>query len=126
MENLEKNLRQEKAYNPEMIKEANELIYDYFSRYDRERVEKYCKIKQLSNYHPVGKFLVVLEFDYQKPVIPKETSFINDLGADSLLMVDFIMSCEQKFGKTVPDEDAMSIITVADFYDVFERYWFKK
>ena len=39
MENLEKKSQPEKAYNPEMIKEAKELIYDYFSRYDRERVE---------------------------------------------------------------------------------------
>ncbi len=81
-----------------MIKEANELIYDYFSRYDRERVEKYCKIRQVSNYHPVGKSLVVLEFDYQKPVISKETSFTDDLGADSLQMVEFIMLCEKNIG----------------------------
>ena len=36
------------------------------------------------------------------------------------------MSCVQEFGKTVPAENAMRIKTVADFYDVFERYWFKK
>ena len=69
---------------------------------------------------------MVKKFKYQKPVIPQDTSFTDDLGADSLLMEDFIMSCEQKFGKTVSDEDAMRIKTVADFYDVFERYWFNK
>ena len=116
-----------KTYSPQLVQEANELIYDYFRRNDRERVEKYCKTRQVSNYHAVGVgFLVYLEFDYQKPVIPKETSFTDDLGADSLLMTDFIMSCEQKFGKAVPDEDSENIKTVADFYDVFERYWFNK
>ena len=126
MENLEKKSQPEKVYNPEMIKEAKELIYDYFSRYDRERVEKYCKIRVESGYYPTDGVLVVKKFKYQKPVIPKETSFTDDLGADSLLMTDFIMSCEQKFGKAVPDEDFENIKTVTDFYDVFERYWFKK
>ena len=126
MGNSEKKLQAEKTYSPKMIKEAKELIYDYFSRYDRERVEKYCKIRVESGYYPTGGVLVVKKFKYQKPVIPKETSFTDDLGADSMLMVDFIMSCVQEFGKTVPAEDAMRIKTVADFYDVFERYWFKK
>ena len=126
MGNSEKKLQAEKTYSPKMIKEANKLIYDYFSRYDRERVEKYCKIRVESGYYPTGGVLVVKKFKYQKHVIPKETSFTDDLGADSLLMTDFIMSCEQKFGKAVPDEDFENIKTVADFYDVFERYWFKK
>ena len=114
-----------KTYSPKMIKEANELIYDYFSRYDKERVKKHCKTRLVSMFYVRGEFIVT-DFDYQKPVIPKETSFTDDLGADSLLMTDFIMSCEQKFGKAVPDEDFENIKTVADFYDVFERYWFNK
>ncbi len=114
-----------KTYSPKMIKEANELIYDYFSRYDRERVEKHCKTRLLSKFYVRGEFIVT-DFDYQKSVIPKETSFTDDLGADSLLMTDFIMSCEKKYGKTVSDEDYENIKTVADFYDIFERYWFKK
>ena len=127
MENSEKKLQAEKTYSPKMIKEANKLIYDYFRRHNKERVKKYCKTRQTSHYHGVaGGFFVSFEFDYQKPVFPKETSFTDDLGADSMLMVDFIMSCVQEFGKTVPAEDAMRIKTVADFYDVFERYWFNK
>lgn len=114
-----------KTYSPQLVQEANELIYDYFSRYDRERVEKHCKTRLVSKFYVRGEFIVT-DFDYQKTVIPKETSFTDDLGADPLLMTDFIMSCEQKFGKTVPDEDAENIKTVADFYDVFERYWFNK
>lgn len=114
-----------KTYSPKLVREANEFIYDYFSRYDRERVEKHCKTRLVSKFYVRGEFIVT-DFDYQKTVIPKETSFTDDLGADPLLMTDFIMSCEQKFGKTVPDEDAENIKTVADFYDVFERYWFNK
>lgn len=114
-----------KTYSPQMIKEANQLIYDYFSRYNQERVEKYCKTRLVSKFYVRGEFIVT-DFDYQKPVIPQDTSFTDDLGADSLQMTEFIMLCEKKYWKSVPDEDAMTIKTVADFYDIFERYWFKK
>ncbi len=114
-----------KTYSPQLVQEANELIYDYFSSYDRKRVEKHCKTRLVSKFYVRGEFIVT-DFDYQKPVIPKETSFTDDLEADPLLMTDFIMSCEKKYGKTVSDEDFENIKTVADFYDVFEHYWFNK
>lgn len=41
-------------------------------------------------------------------------SFIDDLGADSLGMVDLAMALEDEFGITIPDEDLESIKTVGD------------
>lgn len=108
-----------KTYSPQMIKEANQLIYDYFSYYNKERVEKYCKTRLVSKFYVKGEFMVT---DF----VPKEISFTDDLGADPLLMTDFIMFCEKEYGKTVSDEDFENIKTVADFYDIFERYWFNK
>lgn len=46
--------------------------------------------------------------------ITKETSFINDLGADSLDTVELIMEFEDAFDMNIPDEEAEKIRTVGD------------
>ena len=49
-------------------------------------------------------------------VVP-EASFVDDLGADSLDLVELIMAMEEEFGIEVPDEDAEKIRTVQDTID---------
>ncbi|MBU4259616.1 MAG: acyl carrier protein [Proteobacteria bacterium] len=46
-------------------------------------------------------------------VVP-EASFVDDLGADSLDLVELIMSMEEEFDIDIPDEDAEKILTVQD------------
>jgi len=46
--------------------------------------------------------------------ISAETSFINDLGADSLDTVELVMEFEDEFDLNIPDEDAEKIQTVGD------------
>ena len=46
--------------------------------------------------------------------ITKETSFINDLGADSLDTVELVMEFEDEFEISIPDEDAEKIQTVGN------------
>jgi acyl carrier protein len=46
--------------------------------------------------------------------ITPEKSFVEDLGADSLDVVELIMSFEEEFGIAIPDEDAEKIKTVGD------------
>lgn len=46
--------------------------------------------------------------------IKKESSFIDDLGADSLDVVEMVMAIEEEFNIEIPDEDAEKIQTVAD------------
>ena len=41
-------------------------------------------------------------------------SFVEDLGADSLDIVELVMALEEEFGVEIPDEDAEKIITVGD------------
>ena len=46
-----------------------------------------------------------------QPITP-ETHLINDLGFDSLEVVEFMMKIEDEFGITVPDEEAQKLMTV--------------
>lgn len=50
-----------------------------------------------------------------------EKSFIDDLGVDSLSMVEIIYECEDKFGVEIPDEDAKNLKTVGDAVAYIER-----
>ena len=49
--------------------------------------------------------------------VTRETSFINDLGADSLDTVELVMEFEDEFEINIPDEDAEKIQTVGDAID---------
>lgn len=49
-----------------------------------------------------------------KDQMTMETSFINDLGADSLDTVELVMEFEQRFDMEIPDEEAEKIQTVGD------------
>lgn len=53
-------------------------------------------------------------------VVP-EASFVDDLGADSLDLVELIMSMEEEFDTDISDEDAEQITTVKDAIDYVSR-----
>ena len=53
-------------------------------------------------------------------VIP-EASFIDDLGADSLDIVELVMAIEEEFGLEIPDEDAERIQSVQDAQHYIEE-----
>ena len=48
-----------------------------------------------------------------KADVSKETSFINDLNADSLDTVELVMAFEEEFGAEIPDEDAEKLTNVS-------------
>jgi len=49
--------------------------------------------------------------------IKLESNFVDDLGADSLDLVELVMALEEEFGQEIPDEDAEKIQTVKDAID---------
>jgi len=49
------------------------------------------------------------------------SSFVEDLGADSLDRVELIMALEETFGIEIPDEDAEKIVTVHDAVEYIQR-----
>jgi acyl carrier protein len=60
------------------------------------------------------KKMIASQLGKSEDEITPESSFIEDLGADSLDLVELIMSMEDKFGLEIADEDAESIVTVQD------------
>ena len=54
-------------------------------------------------------------------VIPK-ASFVDDLGADSLDLVELIMAMEEEFDIEIPDEEAEKIQTVQDAIDYIKKH----
>lgn len=60
------------------------------------------------------KDLIAENFDVDKDKITESTSFIDDLDADSIDLVEFILQLEDEFGSEIPDEEAEKIKTVGD------------
>lgn len=54
-------------------------------------------------------------------VVP-EASFVDDLGADSLDLVELIMSMEEEFDIDISDEDAEKLVTVKDAIDYINAH----
>ncbi|AFY69065.1 Acyl carrier protein [Thalassoporum mexicanum PCC 7367] len=53
--------------------------------------------------------------------VKPEASFANDLGADSLDVVELVMALEEEFEVDIPDEDAEAIATVQDAVNYIEQ-----
>ncbi len=60
------------------------------------------------------KNIIVEQLGVSPDAIVPEASFIDDLGADSLDLVELVMVLEEEFGQEIPDEDAGKIQTVQD------------
>lgn len=67
------------------------------------------------------KSIIVEKLGVSESEITEETSFVDDLGADSLDTVELVMEFEEKFGLEIPDEDAEKIRTVKDAIDYIEK-----
>ncbi|MBZ0184102.1 MAG: acyl carrier protein [Melioribacteraceae bacterium] len=60
------------------------------------------------------KEIIVDKLGVEESQITPEASFTNDLGADSLDIVELVMGFESAFNLSIPDEDAEKISTVGD------------
>ncbi|HHT9114864.1 MAG: acyl carrier protein [Planctomycetes bacterium] len=68
------------------------------------------------------KEIITKQMGVKAEQITKETSFINDLGADSLDTVELIMEFEDAFDMNIPDEEAEKIRTVGDAIKYIEEH----
>jgi len=60
------------------------------------------------------KDIIVQQLGVNAEEVTSEASFINDLSADSLDIVELVMAFEEEFGIEIPDEDAEKIRTVGE------------
>lgn len=60
------------------------------------------------------KKIVVDQLGVEEAEVTDNASFVDDLGADSLDVVELVMALEEEFDLEIPDEDAEKIATVGD------------
>ena len=60
------------------------------------------------------KNIIVEQLQVSETAITEDASFIDDLGADSLDLVELIMALEEEFGIEIQDADAEKVVTVGD------------
>ena len=68
------------------------------------------------------KKIVVEHLGVEAEKVTEEASFIDDLGADSLDIVELVMAFEEEFGVEIPDDAAEKISTVRDAIDYIEAH----
>lgn len=72
------------------------------------------KEKNMSAVNPKVKDIIVEQLGVDPEKVKAEASFIDDLGADSLDIVELVMAMEEEFDLEIPDEDAEKLKTVND------------
>ena len=60
------------------------------------------------------KDIIVEQLGVNADQVTAEAKFIEDLGADSLDIVELVMALEEEFGNEIPDEQAEKLLTVGD------------
>ena len=69
-----------------------------------DRDEIYDKVKEV----------IVEQLNVEEDDVTEDATFVDDLGADSLDIVELVMALEETFGVSIPDEDAETIKSVGD------------
>jgi len=78
-------------------------------------------LAQASTYDRLKK-IVVEQLGVDEADVKPEASFVDDLNADSLDLVELIMSLEEEFGMEISDEDAEKIKSVGDAQEYIEEH----
>ena len=72
------------------------------------------------NFEKVKK-LICEQLGKSEDKVTRETKIVEDLGADSLDVVELLMALEDEFGLSLPDEVAMQLKTVGDIVDYIDK-----
>ncbi|NMB30337.1 MAG: acyl carrier protein [Clostridiales bacterium] len=67
------------------------------------------------------KAIIVDQLDADEDKVTMNTQIVDDLGADSLDMVDLVMSIEEEFDLEIPDDEVENVKTVGDVVKYIEE-----
>ena len=67
------------------------------------------------------KGIIVEQLGVAENAVTMEASFIDDLGADSLDIVELVMAIEEEFDIEIPDSDAEKVVTVEDVVEYIKE-----
>ena len=67
------------------------------------------------------KGIIVEQLGVSDHSVTMEASFIDDLGADSLDIVELVMALEEEFDMEIPDADAEKVVTVGDVVEYIKE-----
>lgn len=67
------------------------------------------------------KAIIVEQLGVADTSVEMDSSFIDDLGADSLDIVELVMALEEEFDLEIPDADAEKVVTVGDVVDYIKE-----
>jgi acyl carrier protein len=65
--------------------------------------------------------IIANQLGVDKEIVTPEANVVDDLGADSLDVVELVMALEEAFDVEIPDEDAEKIRTVKDIFDYLDK-----
>jgi acyl carrier protein len=74
-----------------------------------------------NNIEAKVKAIIIDQLGVSEEEVTINASFVDDLGADSLDLVELVMALEEEFGQEIPDEDAEKIVTVKDAVQYIEE-----
>ena len=72
------------------------------------------------------KEMLANQLNVEVDKITKDSKIVEDLGADSLDMIEMLMAFEEEFGLSIPDEDAANLKTVGDIANFIDANTNKK
>jgi acyl carrier protein len=76
----------------------------------------------MENIEQRVKKIVAEQLGVNEADVKNESSFVNDLGADSLDTVELVMALEEEFETEIPDEEAEKITTVQQAVDYIQSH----
>ena len=68
------------------------------------------------------KNVLVEELQLDPDEIKMESELTNDLGVNSIELADLVMTCEEKFGIEIEDEDIHKFVTIGDVVEYLEAH----
>ena len=69
----------------------------------------------------IVKAIIVEQLGVTETSVEMDASFIDDLGADSLDIVELVMALEEEFDMEIPDADAEKVVTVGDVVEYIKE-----